>query len=465
MPRGRLDREVLRSEEGIPSRVKSRLGRFGSFLLEVPSTRRSLTKQRREPQSGVEKARLQSVARRRGWILALAVVTSTFLVGLWLALDSTPDSALRSSVERLKSLPYLSWSRTETDSAFSGVTLVEPDQAAPGVNLYASEVASGARFLDMSGRVVGQLYDHRDEPTLWKLVKPLADGSFGVLAAGGTVLRVDRRSRVLFEHTDRFHHDFDFTADGLLVAAAWRTRRLPAISRLKPVKDDVLLAVDAAGRTRWEVSMAEAVISEPVLLEAARSRPDRILDWQKNTLHTNTVAVLRRGVTYDNGLTFPAGSVLTCWRNLDTVAVLDVSPGAEGNRVLWHWGLDELDLPHHPTLLDNGNLLIFDNGTRRGWSRVVEVNPVTGKIDWKYNADPPESFYSSSRGAAERLDNGNTLIVESQRGRAFEVTREGEIVWEFVEPRTRERGILGTRERATIYRMARLPETRATRTP
>ena len=50
----------------------------------------------------------------------------------------------------------------------------------------------------MTGRVVGQLYDHRDEPTIWKLVKPLADGSFGVLAAGGTVLRIDRRSNVLF---------------------------------------------------------------------------------------------------------------------------------------------------------------------------------------------------------------------------------------------------------------------------
>jgi hypothetical protein len=388
----------------------------------------------------------------------LAVVTSTILVGLWLALDSAPDSALRSSVERLKSLPYLSWSRAERDSALSGVTLVEPDQAAPGINLYASEVASGARFVDLGGKVVGQLYDHRDEPTVWKLVKPLPDGSYGVLAGGGTVLRIDRRSRVLFQHTDRFHHDFDFTPDGLLVAAAWRTRRLPAISRLKPVKDDVLLAVDAAGRTRWEISMAEAVISEPVLLEAARRRPDRILDWQKNTLHTNTVTVLPSTVTYGNGLVFPAGSVLTCWRNLDTVAVLDVSPAAEGKRILWHWGLGELDLPHHPTLLANGNLLIFDNGTRRGWSRVVEVNPATREIEWEYTADPPESFYSSSRGAAQRLDNGNTLIVESQRGRAFEVAAAGEVVWEFIEPRTRERGITGARERATIYRMERVAE-------
>jgi hypothetical protein len=35
---------------------------------------------------------------------------------------------------------------------------------------------------------------------------------------------------------------------------------------------------------------------------------------------------------------------------------------------------------------------------------------------------------------ADRLPNGNTLIVESDAGRAFEVTAEGEIVWEFLNP-------------------------------
>jgi hypothetical protein len=379
------------------------------------------------------------------------------IVGLWLSLPRLPDSALRSRVEKLKSLPYLSWSRAGADPSIAGVTAYDTSRAAPGINLYASEVASGARFLDLSGAEVGRLFDHRDEPTAWKLVKPLADGTFGVLATGGTVLRVDRRSKILFQHTSAFHHDFAFTADGLLVAPAVRTRRIPEIGWIKPVKDDVLTAVDARGETRWEISMAEAILEKPDLLAAARRRPDRILDWRKDTLHTNTVTLLDRTVTYPDGLVFPAGSVLTCWRNLDVVAVLDVRPEATGNRILWHWGLGDLDLPHHPTLLANGNVLLFDNGTRRGWSRVLEVSPATGTIEWEYRAgeDPP-SFYSSSRGAAQRLANGNTLIVESQRGRAFEVTRDGAVVWEFFEPRTRIRGLMRRSERATIYRMERV---------
>ena len=37
-------------------------------------------------------------------------------------------------------------------------------------------------------------------------------------------------------------------------------------------------------------------------------------------------------------------------------------------------------------------------------------------------------------GSAQRLPNGNTLIAESSFGRFFEVTTEGEIVWEYVNP-------------------------------
>jgi hypothetical protein len=38
------------------------------------------------------------------------------------------------------------------------------------------------------------------------------------------------------------------------------------------------------------------------------------------------------------------------------------------------------------------------------------------------------------RSAQERLANGNTLITESEGGRLFEVTPEGEIVWEYLNP-------------------------------
>jgi outer membrane protein assembly factor BamB len=89
--------------------------------------------------------------------------------------------------------------------------------------------------------------------------------------------------------------------------------------------------------------------------------------------------------------------------------------------------------------LPNGSILIFDNGAHRlddsmPFSRVIEVNPATNQIGWKYQDKPAWNFFSPRMGNAQRLPNGNTLVCESSYGRVFEVTQEGEIVWEYVNP-------------------------------
>ena len=90
-------------------------------------------------------------------------------------------------------------------------------------------------------------------------------------------------------------------------------------------------------------------------------------------------------------------------------------------------------------MLANGNILIFDNGVHRlddsmPYSRVIEVDPATNEITWKYQDKPAWNFFSPRMGNAQRLPNGNTLIDESSFGRFFEVTNGGEIVWEYVNP-------------------------------
>ena len=49
----------------------------------------------------------------------------------------------------------------------------------------------------------------------------------------------------------------------------------------------------------------------------------------------------------------------------------------------------------------------------------------------------------------QRLANGNTLITESVNGRAFEVTADGRIVWEFLAPHLNARD-----KRLTFRRMS-----------
>jgi hypothetical protein len=101
-------------------------------------------------------------------------------------------------------------------------------------------------------------------------------------------------------------------------------------------------------------------------------------------------------------------------------------------------------------VLSSGNILLFDNGMGRRWSRVVELDPASGRIVWEHGGPGEGSFYTRTRGSNQRLSNGNTLIVESDDGRAFEVTPGGETVWEFINFNLSEE-----REPSVIVRMRR----------
>src|SRR5262249_26268932 len=145
---------------------------------------------------------------------------------------------------------------------------------------------------------------------------------------------------------------------------------------------------------------------------------------------------IRAEWTHGNAIVeLPDGNLLVSFRNISTIIKLDRRSG----RVVWKLGPPILSGQHAPELLANGNLLIFDNGPHRldqtfPFSRVIEVNPVTKEIVWKYQEAFPPSFYSDRISNAQRLPNGNTLINEGQFGRFFEVTPAGEVVWEYVNP-------------------------------
>jgi hypothetical protein len=85
-------------------------------------------------------------------------------------------------------------------------------------------------------------------------------------------------------------------------------------------------------------------------------------------------------------------------------------------------------------LLENGNILLFDNVGVKGYSRVLEFDPVAREIVWQYGGQAQEPFFSRAIGSCQRLPNGNTLITDSESGRAFEIAPDRAIVWEYVNP-------------------------------
>jgi hypothetical protein len=150
----------------------------------------------------------------------------------------------------------------------------------------------------------------------------------------------------------------------------------------------------------------------------------------------------------DQDARFRAGNILICLRNAHLILVLD----QDTLEVTWSWGPGELSFPHMPTMLGDGNILVFDNGVTDENSRILEIEPVSNRIVWAYEGEPPESFFSMRRGSNQRLPNGNTLICESETGRVFEVVSDGERVWEFWNPEIRDD------RRKRIYRFMRLSE-------
>lgn len=147
------------------------------------------------------------------------------------------------------------------------------------------------------------------------------------------------------------------------------------------------------------------------------------LDHRKEWTHANSIRVTRDG------------SWLLSLRMTSTVIKVDRDTGA----VLWSWGGPGVTSHQHDAReLEDGHVLIFDNGVHRvrspGFARVVEVDPATGEIVWQYLDRTILAFQSFMAGGAQRLPNGNTFITEAATGRLFQVTSSGETVWEWVNP-------------------------------
>ncbi len=87
-----------------------------------------------------------------------------------------------------------------------------------------------------------------------------------------------------------------------------------------------------------------------------------------------------------------------------------------------------------------GNILVFNNGLGRGYTSVDELEIADynqdAKLVWSYTDPDPKTFFSQEISGAHRLPNGNTLICAGVHGTLFEVTPDGETVWEYVNPVT-----------------------------
>lgn len=354
------------------------------------------------------------------------------------------------SLVSLKSIPYLSGS-LDPNPQDMGVLVNEARSVAPGLNFFSTLRRGDAFLVNGEGKPLWR----------WSLSRELSSAAlrqgiaFGfthlypngdVLAFvdGFGVVKLDRESRLLWRHVALAHHDAFVADDGTIYALVHETRSIPAISERFPSLLDDVVVLSPAGERLRTISIFDAIERSPYAFLMPRTEGLRLREDTDvvDALHTNHVEVYDGRLAHLSPL-FRRGNLLVSMRSLDAIAILD---GAT-SQVLWLWGPTNLSLQHYPTILENGHVLLFDNGTRL--SQVVEVDPRTNAVTWRYA--PEKDFFSASRGACQRLSNGNTLITLSEGGRALEVTPGGRTVWEYANPSVGEGGI-----RENIFQMTRV---------
>lgn len=355
----------------------------------------------------------------------------------------------------LRALPYLQGYRPAEDRPL----VVEHDPAAisPGLNLYLSGHAAEAVLMDSQGGVL-----HRWRYPLRRLFPELAadpemakleywrrawlfpNGDLLAIYEGLGIVKLDARSNVLWSRRGGFHHDLQVLEDGRIWVLDREGKLLPRINPDEGVLEDFVTVLDPRGEVMRRISLLEAF---------ERSRFAPLLERMEragDVFHTNTLEVLD-GRHEGLDPAFRKGNVLLSVLKLDALAVLDPERG----EIVWartgNWRRQ-----HQPTFLDDGSLLLFDNrGPGGERSRVIEIDPRTLAVRWQFGGTPEVDFFSKTLGSCQRLPNGNTLITESENGRALEVTREGRIVWELNNPhRAGERKELV----AVLFEVLRLPE-------
>ena len=335
-------------------------------------------------------------------------------------------------MEKLAALGYIDGSKKATK--FSGAVTRDVEKTQRGLNLYTSGHAPEAILMDLAGKVLHewhypflQAFPGRDEiakelgSRYWRKVHLFENGDLLAIYEGLGMIKLDRDSNLLWTYHRYPHHDLEVQPDGTIYVLTRIPRVVEGMNSGKPILEDFITILNSSGKQIREISILKALRT---------SRYDAVLDpevdlLRHDVLHTNSLEVMDG----KQAARFPflkKGNVLVSLCNINTVAVID--PKTE--RVVWALsGMWEKQ--HQPTILPSGTLLVFDNGKDRGKSRVLEIDPITRKIHWKF--EQPD-FYSNILGSSQRLPNGNTLITDSDDGRVIEVTSDCNIVWEFFNP-------------------------------
>jgi hypothetical protein len=251
-------------------------------------------------------------------------------------------------------------------------------------------------------------------------------GRFGMMFGkkAGFFSVVDFRGRVLKEFSSRFnrqpftmHHDFHMPDRDTVMTLSNKVVAMPA-SKAKKGRNtfltDVVVEVDLNKKTKIE-KLDFLDFFKP--WETSYWTGDKKND-KKFALWGQPKADFE--FTHVNSIDhYPGQGYLVSIRNLNKIALFDESM----KKLLWSLGPNKEDTfritrrsdqylhQHTPTLLKNGNVLLFDNGRNSKTSQltVYKLDKAEGEARkiWSYEPNPP--LFAKNRCSVVRLKNSNVL--------------------------------------------------------
>ena len=329
------------------------------------------------------------------------------------------------------------------------------DQAYEGLNLVtgiSDDLELFAKIVDMDGREVHSWdidwfriwpdADHLPESWIPKS-KPGATIHGVVIMDNGDLVfnfdklglvRLDRDSNVVWRLPYQTHHSVELDEKGNLWVCGMKyhtesDERFP--NRIPPFHEQTILEVSPDGRIIEEWSVDEILRENGYegLLYQGSIESNISTQVDGDTLHLNDVEPFPEDMA--EGF-FEKGDLLVSLRNINTVFVFNRHTG-KIKFVSSGWFVRQ----HDPDFIDGNTFSVFDNYNiapkeHGHQSRIVIVTAPEGTARVYYEGSPENHFYADVFGKHQWLPNGDLLITESRAGRAFEINREGEVVWEYI---------------------------------
>ena len=342
----------------------------------------------------------------------------------------------------------------QPDEAYSSFILIS-DHALLGNHPAAavraqSTVPDDIRLIDMNGNVV---HTWTVAPTFNKRSRLLPNGHLLYAGPNRTIIEYDWDGNVVWTHEG--------------IGSINDLRWLPNNNRLllahQPIPEEFQRQVRDVEIAPWWGPRQRGSEETQRGADIYEINPDKEIVWEWHAhnhldlnrfspatpegdwLHVNSIAPLPENRWYDAGdERFRPGNILVNARNIDVMYIVDKAT----KEVVWeatHTYKGGMAHSHEPEMIEKGlpgagNIILFDNGlfprnrTHSGQTFIMEIDPITEEVVWKYETEGYANikFFSKTMGSQKRLPNGNTFIAEDNTGRLFQVKPDGEIVWEYV---------------------------------